>query len=179
MANRDTAALKAAAAALLSDSAAAYSIDPSEVATLLEDFADSRGVVEVSVSGSTLTLTLADGTPVVFTAQAPARPSDARYHALITTGTTRPTEAQLTTGPDHRDSTDGAISGWPSRTTNAYLWFWASHTLSDIRNGQGTFNNFVDFETAVRLTVGSVDGYLYRSSDILYPAALNLDWRVS
>ena len=178
MAKKNAVDLKAAAAALLSDSAAANSIRPSKHRTLYEDMVDSS-LRDASKTGDVITITLADGTTIEFREYTPSRPSDAGYHALITTGTTRPTEAQLTTGPDHRDSTDGEISGWPSRTTNAYLWFWASHTLSDIRNGQGTFNNFVDFEAAVRLTVASVSGYLYRSSDILYPAALNLDWRVS
>lgn len=178
MAKKTVADLKSDARALLSDSSAANSIQPSEHLALYDNLVDSS-LRDASKTGDVITITLADGTTLEFREYTPARPSDAGYHALITTGTTRPTEAQLTTGPDHRDSTDGEISGWPSRTTNAYLWFWASHTLSDIRNGQGTFNNFVDFETAVRLTVGSVNGYLYRSSDILYPAALNLDWRVS
>ena len=178
MVKRDTATLKANAAGLLDDAASAASIQPSEHRGLYDDLVDSRGV-DVDITGATITVTEPDGTVTTLTVALPSRPSDAQYHATITATSTAPNEAALTTGPNHRDSSDGAIAGWTSQTTNAYLWVWSSHTLSDLRNGDGSRNQFSELNAPTRLTVGSVNGYLYRSRTILYPVALNLNWRVA
>ena len=178
MAIKNTAALTAAINASLTDAAPANSIDPSEVAALLVDITDSRGVVSVELAAGQITLTRANGTTVVF-AVGNARPANAQYYALITNTSSVPDATAMTTGALHRESNDGAIAGWPGRTTNGWLWFWASHTLSDIRNGSGSQNQFDAFRAPTRLTIGSVSGYLYRSNEILYPAALTENWRVS
>ena len=176
MAKRTTAELQAAAAALLTDSGPDYGILPSEHKALVDDLIDSRGP-DVSQVGNVTTFTLPDGSEIVITVGA-VRPTDAQYYALITTGTTRPTAAQMTAGPDHRASNDGAIAGWPARTTNAYLWVWSSHALSDLRNGDGGRNQFSELNAPVALTVNGTAGQLYRTRTILYPVALNLNWRV-
>ena len=178
MAIKTTAQLKAAVAFIMSGAAAA-SIRGDPVRAALDDIIDSRGVVSAVKAGAVITLTLADGTDITITETAASRPSSAQYHATVTATSARPNAAALTVGVDHRDSTDGSITGWAGRTSNGWLWIWSSHELTDIRNGDGNFNQFSSFEAAVRLTVGSVNGYLYRSHTILYPAALNLNWRVS
>ena len=170
--------LKAAAARVLSDSAAANSIQPSNHLVLYDNMADSLGVVDAALAAGQVTLTLADGTTVVF-AVGNARPANAQYYALVTNTSSVPDATAMTTGALHRESNDGAIAGWPGRTTNGWLWFWSSHTLSDIRNGSGSQNQFDAFRAPTRLTVGATSGYLYRSNEILYPAALTENWRVA
>lgn len=177
MAKRTTAELQAAAAALLTDSGPDYGILPSEHKALVDDLIDSRGP-DVSQVGNVTTFTLPNGTEIVITVGA-VRPSDAQYYALVTNGTTRPTAAQMTAGPDHRASNDGAIAGWPARQTNGYLWIWSSHTLTELRNGSGSQNQFDSLQAPTALTVNGTAGHLYRSGTILYPAALNLNWRVA
>ena len=177
MAKRTTAELQAAAAALLTDSGPDYGILPSEHKALVDDLIDSRGP-DVSQVGNVTTFTLPNGTEIIITVGA-VRPSDAQYYALVTNGTTRPTAAQMTSGADHRASNDGQIAGWPTRQANGYLWLWSSHALTDVRNGDGGRNQFSEMLAPVALTINGTAGQLYRSRTILYPAALNLDWRVS
>ena len=171
--------LKQGSAGLLSDTAPAGSIDPSEHRQIYDNLVDSLGVIDAVKVGAVITLTLADGTTVTITEQASSRPSGAQYHATLTPTSARPDAAALTVGVTHRDSADGEIAGWPAQTTNAWLWIWSSHTLSHICNGDCNFNQVSNFEAPVRLMVGAVNGYLYRSTTILYPAATNENWRVS
>ena len=178
MAKQTAAQMKAAADALLTDSGPDWGIDPSEHKTLYENLVDSS-LRDASKAGDTVTITLADGTTITFREYSAARPSDAQYYALVTNGTTRPTAAQMTSGADHRASNDGQIAGWPTRQANGYLWLWSSHALTDVRNGDGGRNQFSEMLAPVALTINGTAGQLYRSRTILYPAALNLDWRVS